>query len=161
MAAAVPLSADELDNAPPPWPDFGRGTNLREIICTGPDFGRGTNLREIICTGPDFGRGTNLREIICTGPDFGRGTNLREIVCTGPDFGREYQRMGTGLTSGFIPAVWWWSHRSAYRRPSSGLGTGCSDPSPPRAFPLKPGDRKLAAASVQSVVGFTRVSATP
>jgi hypothetical protein len=28
------------------------------------------------------------------------------IVCTGPDFGQEYQRMGTGLSFGFVSAAW-------------------------------------------------------
>ncbi|GGN29345.1 hypothetical protein GCM10011609_86290 [Lentzea pudingi] len=37
--------------------------------------------------------------------------------------------MGTGLTSSVMSAAWWRSHRLAYPPPSSGLGTGCSDPS--------------------------------
>ncbi|WP_434443518.1 AAA family ATPase [Lentzea sp. E54] len=50
---------------------------------------------------------------------------LRQLV-------QEHQRMGTGLTSGFISAASWWSHRSAYPRPSSGLETGRAAPSPGR-----------------------------
>lgn len=77
----------------------------------------------------------------------GRAPPCARSFCGGPDAGREYQRMGTGLACGFMLAAWWWSHPSAYPRPSSGLGTGRSDPSLPRAFPLQSSDYETALTS--------------
>lgn len=45
--------------------------------------------------------------------------------------------MGTGLTSGFIPAAWWWSHCLSYPHPSNGRGAGGVGASPPRGVPSR------------------------
>jgi hypothetical protein len=79
------------------------------------------------------------RDRSAEGRTSGGAPTCARSFCGGPDVGQEHQRMGTRVTSGFVPAVWWWSHRLAYPRPSSGLGTGRSDlvPSPDGSSQVK------------------------